>query len=120
MGGFELSDRAYERLIELGIPAKRYVRGEKRGDELVIYDSALNTEEGDFAPCGRRYWAVRILYEEVYRAHPLVVQVVEELGEAANGPYADLKVIEIPDGIEWELDDYDGMESVHESHRSWD
>lgn len=29
------------------------------------------------------------------------------------------QAVEIPDGIEWELDEYDGLESVHECHRSW-
>ena len=53
------------------------------------------------------------------RADPKLVQVVEELGEAASGKYAELKVIEIPDGIEWEILDYDGYETVHEKHRSW-
>lgn len=53
------------------------------------------------------------------RADPLLVQVVEELGKVANGAYAKLEIVEIPDGIEWHLDEYDGIESVHENHRSW-
>lgn len=53
------------------------------------------------------------------RACPVLVAVVEEMGEKANGTCANLKVIEIPDGVEWEIDDYDGMESVDEVHRSW-
>jgi len=28
-------------------------------------------------------------------------------------------VVDIPDDIEYEIDDYDGIESVHEAHRSW-
>lgn len=53
------------------------------------------------------------------RSDPLLVQTVEELGKKANGSCAELKIIEIPDGIEWEIDEYDGMESVRECHRSW-
>ncbi len=53
------------------------------------------------------------------RADPLLVQVVEELGEAANGACAKLKVVEIPDGVDYEVDEYDGFESIHEKHRSW-
>lgn len=48
-----------------------------------------------------------------------LVQAVEELGELANGGFSSLKVIEIPDGVDYEIDDYDGIESVHEVHRSW-
>lgn len=53
------------------------------------------------------------------RHDPLLTQVVEELGDAANGSFAKLKVIEIPDGIEYIIDEYDGNESIHEQHRSW-
>lgn len=53
------------------------------------------------------------------RADPHLVSVVEELGEAANGAHAKLKVVEIPDGVAWEIEDYGGKESVHEKHRSW-
>jgi hypothetical protein len=53
------------------------------------------------------------------RADPNLVRMVEELGDAANGQHAQLSVVEIPDGVEWEIDEYDGIESVHEVHRSW-
>jgi hypothetical protein len=54
------------------------------------------------------------------RTDPDLIQVVEELGEKANGDFAELKVVDIPDGVGWEIDDYDGIESVHEIHRVWD
>ncbi len=53
------------------------------------------------------------------RADPDLVQVVEELGKKADGDYAELKIVEIPDGVEYEIDEYDGQESIHETHRSW-
>lgn len=54
------------------------------------------------------------------RTDPLLIQTVEELGsEAASGACAKLKIIEIPDGIAYEIDEYDGIESVHEAHESW-
>lgn len=54
------------------------------------------------------------------RADPLLVAVVEELGsDQASGCYAKLRVIEIPDGVEWEIEEYDGMEWVAEKHRTW-
>jgi hypothetical protein len=48
-----------------------------------------------------------------------LIAVVEKLGEKANGQYAQLSVVEIPDDIDWEIDEYDGIESVEETHRSW-
>lgn len=48
-----------------------------------------------------------------------LVECVEELGNKAGGEYSELKVIDIPDGIEWEIWDHGGMESIHEKHRKW-
>lgn len=53
------------------------------------------------------------------RTDPDLVAVVEALGEAANGNHAELRVVEIPDGIEYGIDEYDGIEQVAEAHRSW-
>jgi hypothetical protein len=53
------------------------------------------------------------------RDDPDLVAVVEELRSDADGRHARLKVVEIPDGVEWELDEYDGVEHVAEKHRTW-
>ncbi len=49
-----------------------------------------------------------------------LIKAIETIGEKeSSGRFAELKIVEIPDGIEWEIDEYDGIESIHESHRSW-
>ncbi|MBC8428515.1 hypothetical protein H8D04_01385 [bacterium] len=48
-----------------------------------------------------------------------LVEVVEELGEDANGKHADLTVVEIPDDVDWEIYEYDGMEHVYDRNRVW-
>ena len=53
------------------------------------------------------------------RDDPDLVAVVEELGNLANGLHADLKVVEIPDGVVWKIANYDGLEHVAEVHRTW-
>ena len=53
------------------------------------------------------------------REHPVLVRLVEELGEEANARFSELKVVEIPDGIEWTVCEYDGVEWVAEAHRTW-
>jgi hypothetical protein len=57
--------------------------------------------------------------EDENRADPRLVACVEKLGKAANGAVADLRVVEIPDGIEWEIEAFDGLEQVAERHRVW-
>lgn len=51
---------------------------------------------------------------------PKLVRVVEELGAKAGDSYADLKVVEIPDDVDWIIQEYDGAEWVAERHRTWD
>jgi hypothetical protein len=65
-------------------------------------------------------WSEQTLYDrDLHRDDPALVQTVEELGEKANGRHASLTVVEIPDGVEWEIDEYDGTEHVAEKHRTW-
>jgi len=117
-GGFGLSDAAYEKLIEWGIPARAYVPGSADSGE-VIFDRTLEpaseTKERMMSRCGR-YWEIWLDYN---RTHPLLVRVVEELGERANGRFAQLRIVDVPDDIEWEISEYDGVEHVAEKHRAW-
>ena len=53
------------------------------------------------------------------RQDPDLVAVVEKLGEKANGSFADLKVVEIPDGVNWQIEEYDGLEWISEVHQTW-
>ena len=55
-----------------------------------------------------------------YRQDPRLIAAIEKIGEEnSSGAMAKVRIVEIPDGIEWEMDEYDGVESVHEKHRSW-
>lgn len=56
---------------------------------------------------------------DVARDDPYLVQVIEELGARANGRHAKLKVVEIPADVDWEIDEYDGDETIAEKHRTW-
>lgn len=58
-------------------------------------------------------------HAEIERNDPKLVECVEALGKKANGDFAKLKVVEIPDGIDYYIHDYDGIESIEENHRSW-
>jgi hypothetical protein len=48
-----------------------------------------------------------------------LVQLVHEMGDAANGACADLKIVEVPNDVDWEIEEYDGVEWVAEKHRTW-
>lgn len=53
------------------------------------------------------------------RSCPALVATVHALGKGANGGFAKLEVVEVPDGITYRIDDYDGMERVIESGHEW-
>lgn len=72
----------------------------------------------------------RIAYNEAYskevfsdrdtpRDDPALIKTVEDLGKAASNRFSDLQVVEIPDDVKWVIDEYDGLETVEEEHRSW-
>lgn len=70
--------------------------------------------EYDFGyPCFNNY------YGDWSRTDPDVVAVVEELGERADGSFSNLGVIDIPDDVRFTIEEYDGMETIEEVHRSW-
>ena len=51
------------------------------------------------------------------RTDPILVQVVQELGAAASS--STLHVVDVPDDVDWIIQDCDGIEWVAERHRTW-
>jgi hypothetical protein len=70
----------------------------------------------------KRYWEIRgepkpehwAVWDEreLDRADPILVQVVEELGKAADDGFAKLAIREVEAGTKYRIDEYDGMETV--------
>jgi hypothetical protein len=57
---------------------------------------------------------------EAGRDNPTLVRIVEKLGEAAgDGHGTKLKIVEVPDDVNWYIQEDDGMECVAERHRTW-
>ena len=56
---------------------------------------------------------------DIRRDDPNLVACVEKLGVAANGNHASLRIVEIPDDVDWGIHNYDGSEHVEEKHRTW-
>lgn len=129
-GGFGLSEEAVKRYFEI---KDQPVWPEKGKFGLITYwivppDERMTVKEGaDFYRMSdderrehnRLYSEQTVCPNHLDRDDPVLVQVVEELGEKANGGYAELKVVEVPDDVHWEIQEYDGMEKVAETHRSW-
>lgn len=104
-GEFCLSHRAFLRLRDLGQPEALH-----EPDLGVLWPAWAGPQEPSLNRCG-------VL---VPRDDGKLVQVMEELGaEAANGHCAELKIVEIPSDVEWEIENAGGREHVSERHRTW-
>jgi len=129
-GGFGLSHEAMLRYAEIK-NIKLYPEETKYG--FIRYNTvpphqrtSENVENWHELPIEERQklneqWRSERLYDdEIPRNDEALIKVVEELGsDKASGRFADLKVVNIPDKVEWEIDEYDGMEKVAEVHRTW-
>ncbi|HBR50995.1 MAG: hypothetical protein KF751_11525 [Nitrospira sp.] len=102
---FFVSHKAFTRLRELG-----QAEALQEIDRGAYWPLAAGPEEPSLNRCGAL----------IPRDDERLVQVVEELRAAANGHAADLKVVEIPDGVQWVINKTDGVEHVSEVHRTWE
>jgi hypothetical protein len=96
-GGFGVSEKGVEWLLAHGADPK----------DVRMQDSGL---------------AARFVYSvcTMSRHHPLLVEMVETLGEEANGPSASLMIVEIDQPM-YRIDEYDGSENIEEpDHVHWD
>lgn len=105
-GGFGLSTEAFARYLD--IKGIKYETQESKWREKAFFNEGHVGEDD--------YWLSEY---DIDREDPALVQVVQEMGAKANGPYSRLKIVTIPDDVDYYIDEYDGMESIHENHRTW-
>lgn len=77
-------------------------------ESLEEYKQKANITDPDFA-----HW-------DIDRTCPILVEMVERMmSDTINDSFSSLKVVEIPDDVEWQIEEYDGAEWVAEKHRTW-
>jgi hypothetical protein len=101
---FCLSHKAFRRLRELG--QAEALLEEDRG---AYWPEAAAPREPGLNQYGR----------QIPRDDANLVTVVEQLHSEANGHCAELKVVAIPDDVQWVIGRIDGVEHVSEVHRTW-
>ncbi len=123
-GGFGLSHEAILKYAEIkGITLYpdleyglyHYYKVPKAEYQKAMEESLINC--GSYKEVNSRdlYFSDR----DIARDDPILIQLVEEMGEKVNGRFAELKIVEIPADVNWEITEYDGYESAEEIHRSW-
>lgn len=103
-GGFGLSDQA----IELYFDRKgwEHVTHISKFGQMLHYKDSVS-DENFFSE------------HELQRDDPDLVFVVKKLGEFVNTKFSHLKIVTIPDDVDWFIEEYDGVEWVAEKHRTW-
>ena len=120
-GGFGLSDAAIRRYLEI------------KGQEVWLEINSLYTQVWLVPPeervaelpgrwhehstevreeYNRKYSEQIFRVDHLDRTDPILVQVVEELGEEASDRCAELIIEELPKGTLYRINEYDGLESI--------
>jgi hypothetical protein len=121
-GGFGLSDRAVHRYAELngltlypeqtmGITIWWTAPLEDRAGILegeAFYKASIE----DRKRSNELHRKLSLSPDRIERTDPILIHVVEELGDEAGGRFAKLLIEELPEGTEYRIDEYDGFESV--------
>ena len=122
IGSFELSQKAFQRLIELGMTLTEL---DEKGRHVInpgadIYKISWHNFDKRLEDGVRYFFVDSHGGNEIrIRSNPLVIKVVEELGTDA-ADCCTLKIIEVPDGTDCYIcSDDDGSEWVAERHRTW-
>jgi hypothetical protein len=130
-GGFGLSPEAEDLYAEKsGFKVYRYTQTKyefRDGSDLyeryngggsIMFYHTVKKDLGDSFvgfPNYDDYWSSR----DIKRDDPILIEVVEQLGDKASGGCAVLRIVEIPDDVEWTIEEYDGNEHIAEKHNTW-
>ncbi len=122
-GGFSLSTEAAVRYAEIkGIKLYPFVYGRKPGGgyDFNVHIPATADHAGELLHysttpdyADRTGWHGYGFYLDDIRTDPALIQVIEELGDRANGTHAELCIVDIPAGTKYRIDRYDGLEAVN-------
>ena len=108
VGGFCLSVKALDRILELG--------GNLSPSPLEEWEEIEGCDENNVLVKGSMAYTG---YDPIPRNDPALIQTIEELGLDA-GRRAYLIVVEIPTDVAWHIFECDdGTEYVAENHRTW-
>jgi len=126
-GGFHLSQKAVKWLYKHGdkhitkVPKKDFIKDD---DPLLLMKSEKEFFDWLVVPLikekGKEYVLLDQHVAHKYRTCPLLIRCIETLGEEANCKFSKLKIVEVPAAVEWEIQEYDGVEWVAEKHRTWE
>ncbi len=96
---------------------KEYMQVDKLNNDLFIYSVLKDFGEQTSEIYERDMWFDA---NDIARDDSNLITIIKQLGDKASGSCANLKIVEIPDDVIWEIEEYDGFEHVAEKHRIWE
>ena len=135
-GGFSISQKCAELMAKLGNKqAKAELKEWKQHNDWVQYflkngkwPKSCPKSNQSFLEIDAKYHKKATFHgfgyvdgfdDEYKRNSSELIKAVKTLGKKANGRCANLQIVEIPDDVEWQVEEYDGLEHIAEKHRTW-
>lgn len=121
-GGFRLSNECIMRYFELQnkpvwfqndyvflVPPCEHIYNKRYNDNIQNIDTSFEKKwrEQSFFP------------KEIDRSDPFLIKAIQELGLKASGWGSYIKIVDIPDDVDWMICESEGKEWVAEKHRIW-
>ena len=93
----------------------------KEAIDMLIDKHGLEIDSAEYGYVDNKVFGIEDENIEAYRMDKRLVSVVKKLGvDKASGKHAALRIVDVPDDVVnvhgWHISDYDGCESVHQSH----
>ena len=127
-GGFGLSIEAQKLINKFGCPhseiktEQEYFGDSMKDFDIEHYGSVENAHKQHAELCEIPFSKGKLIcddHDRNARNCPVLIKVVEKMGKKSWGKHAELKIVKIPNGVEYEIEEYDGSEWISEKHRTW-
>ena len=99
---------------------KKYTRVNDDFDTAgVLYNALTRNCGAELNEIPKEFYYYRSFDDDNDRCDPILIDIIERLGNEANGRFAKLAIAEIPDGVAFEITEYDGLEDVVPPRMKW-
>lgn len=107
---FTLSQKGYKELVKKGWETTTW----DYAGEFSELSAFISIHEGVYA------FTHKAAHSPEVRTHPDLISMIETLGDEANFTGTTLKIIEVPDDVEWQIENWYGLyEIIREKSRIW-